>query len=179
MQMKGNPSTALRAGVNINDDEGLEKEADEMGAKSNAFSLAQDSIKNSPGTEIENNLQPSSSTTDVVLQGMWVNGRWYDTRNSDPKNNSDDLYELLVNKYNLKHDEDGHCHQAFLELLSTEKTFNTPNELIDAIENRAAKIVLPGVDNPAADLIVACFWRVAAQKIVWSIRELTSPACRR
>jgi len=33
MQMKGNPSTELRAGVNVNDDVGLEKEADVMGEK--------------------------------------------------------------------------------------------------------------------------------------------------
>ncbi|MDB4286138.1 DUF4157 domain-containing protein [bacterium] len=33
VQMKGDPSTQLRAGVNVNDDKGLEKEADVMGAK--------------------------------------------------------------------------------------------------------------------------------------------------
>ncbi|MDB4286137.1 DUF4157 domain-containing protein [bacterium] len=34
VQMKGDPSTQLRAGVNVNDDKGLEKEADVMGRKS-------------------------------------------------------------------------------------------------------------------------------------------------
>jgi len=40
MQMKSNPSTALRAGVNVNDDAELEKEADVMGAKAVQMRIA-------------------------------------------------------------------------------------------------------------------------------------------
>jgi len=64
MQMKG-PSTALRAGVNVNDDKGLEKEADVMGARATMFSVEQHSglfgghehsMNNSTGT-VQRNLE--------------------------------------------------------------------------------------------------------------------------
>lgn len=63
MQMKGNPSTALKAGVNVNDDAGLEKEADVMGGKAMAMSP-----ENFEGSEVIQNKNDVNSNNDGAIQ---------------------------------------------------------------------------------------------------------------
>jgi len=63
IQMKGNPSTGPRTGVNVNDDKGLEKEADVMGAKA-----AQISEEKNPEKPLQKKGLTSSSKTSQLKQ---------------------------------------------------------------------------------------------------------------
>lgn len=139
------PTMQMKGKVNINDDTGLEKEADLMGAKSMVHISNRD-LGNSLQKSAESGFDHSvNSFNQSVIQGMWCKDTEYTSRSEG----LDDLYELLVNKYGLAHDEDGHCVQAFLELLKTDLHFESPNELISAIQQKAQTIVLPGIDEPA------------------------------
>ena len=71
MQMKSNPSTALRAGVNVNDDDGLEKEADVMGAKA-----LMDPEKEALKSDVL--IQPKAIS--VIQRMIWTyaDGKWRD-----------------------------------------------------------------------------------------------------
>jgi len=70
MQMKGNPSTALRAGVNVNDDAGLEKEADVMGAKALQMttSNSQAVVQNKNDSRKTKEIQLKTNPTKGVVQ---------------------------------------------------------------------------------------------------------------
>ncbi|MDB4286131.1 DUF4157 domain-containing protein [bacterium] len=69
VQMKGDPSTQLRAGVNVNDDQGLEKEADVMGAKAMRQTGQVQRKENQ-----QENLNSSSEPVQREVKKIW--GKW-------------------------------------------------------------------------------------------------------
>jgi len=98
MQMKGNPLTELRAGVNVNDDTGLEKEADVMGAKAINKGAAAIQFKNTSPINHSNASHDKATVQKKVMSGrLNVIGE----KHSDYKKGRDNEKEMLKDWYNI------------------------------------------------------------------------------
>lgn len=141
------PTVQMKGKVKVNDNTGLEREADIMGAKS--LEMSNQGNMSMTTAPLSSSNQVQSNTQQGVVQGMFLNGEEFtDVGSVTGDKTANELYDELVNVHGLNHDEEGHHVQAFLELLTTDRVFPSVAHFIRAINITSLSVVLPGIDTP-------------------------------
>ncbi|MCF8298332.1 MAG: DUF4157 domain-containing protein [Saprospiraceae bacterium] len=135
-QMKNKPSTQLKETVNVNDDAGLEKEADIMGQKAESF--------NSTTENKSGNKNQSLNNSNAPIQGWWPKGHRLITELAFDKGNFQDKFDKEAKQYLIKRSPDIDFFQDNFETMSegqkqTKPYFQIYKSYIEAGELEKAK----------------------------------------